>query len=177
MLGYRDGSRFFRWGDEDPVVAQLQGVIEQLQRQLEAKMPPQLLEAQVRKMEEETKRVAAETVAKGVQAAYAAMQAGQVIAAVPSVAPIADEVMKSAGWAPQPGQDPNFPQPAAPDPALTQGNVFDPRTGVQFDPGGANGGGNPNPSQPPAPAQADAGMNQGIETPRADGGAQPPKGV
>lgn len=87
------------------------------------------------------------------------MQAGQVIASVPSVAPIADEVMRTAGWEPQAGADPNFPRPAAPDPALIQGDVTDRRTGVSFAPGNTS-------PMLPSPAE---GMGEGIETLRPDG--------
>ncbi len=164
MIGYRDGGRFFTWGDDDPVVAQLQQTIEQLQQQLAAKTPPELLAAQVDKLAAEVRRIDAQRVAEGVKAAYSAMQAGQVIASVPSVAPIADEVMRTAGWQPSAsGQDPNFPQPAAPDPALLQGEVGDRRTGVSFLPG------NRNPMLPAASASPEQGMGDGIETPVADG--------
>jgi hypothetical protein len=161
MIGYRDGSRFFKWGEDDPVVAHLQQMVEQLKAQLAQKTPPELVAAQVARYEQEVKRLSAQTVAEGVKAAYSAMQAGQVIASVPSVAPIADEVMKAAGWQPQPGTDPNFPQPAAPDPALMQGDVSDRRTGVSFLPPG-----NTSPMLPASPGQ---GLDQGIETPRIDG--------
>lgn len=157
MIGYRDGSRFFHWGDEDPMLAQLRQQIEQLQTALDAKHPPELLAAQV-------ENLIAKTVKENVAAAYSAMQAGQVIASVPSVAPVADEVLKGAGWKPQPGVDPNFPQPAAPAPELVQGEVGDKRTGVTFMPGG-----NTNPMTPQPPPGAEAGMGQGIETMRADG--------
>jgi len=163
MLGYRDGSRFFTWADDDPVVAQLQQTIDSLQSQLAAKTPPELLAAQVDKLAAEVRRIDAQRVAEGVKAAYSAMQAGQVIASVPSVAPIADEVMRTAGWQPQPGQDPNFPQPAAPDPALMQGDVMDRRTGVSFQPG------NTSPMLPAAAPSPDVGMGDGIETQRPDG--------
>lgn len=159
MLGYRDGGRFFTWSDDDPVVAQLQTVIKDLQSQLAAKTPPELLAAQVDKLSAEVRRIEAQRVAEGVKAAYSAMQAGQVIASVPSVAPIADEVMRTAGWEPQAGADPNFPRPAAPDPALIQGDVTDRRTGVSFAPGNTS-------PMLPSPAE---GMGEGIETLRPDG--------
>ena len=58
-------------------------------------------------------KLIAEAVKIGTESAFAAMQAGQVIATMPQVAPIADEVMKGAGYQlPNPGgADPNFPQP------------------------------------------------------------------
>lgn len=163
MLGYRDGGRFFTWTDDDPVVGYLQQTIEQLQQQLAAKTPPELLAAQIDKLTAEVRRIDAQRVAEGVKAAYSAMQAGQVVASVPSVAPIADEVMRTAGWRPTPGEDPDFPQPAAPDPALVQGEVGDRRTGVSFLPG------NPNPMLPAAAPSPERGMGDGIETPVADG--------
>lgn len=163
MIGYRDAGRFFVWAEDDPVVAQLQQTIEHLQQQLAAKTPPELLAAQVEKLAAEVRRIDAQRVAEGVKAAYSAMQAGQVIASVPSVAPIADEVMRTAGWQPSAGADPDFPQPAAPDPALVQGEVGDRRTGVSFLPG------NPNPMLPAAAPSPEQGMGDGIETPVADG--------
>lgn len=59
------------------------------------------------------RKLVAETVQTGVQSAFSAMQAAQVIATMPQVAPVADVVMQGAGYQrPNPmGQDPNFPQP------------------------------------------------------------------
>lgn len=63
--------------------------------------------------EAKIRKLIAETVQTGVQAAFSAMQAAQVIATMPQVAPVADVVMQGAGYQrPNPmGQDPNFPQP------------------------------------------------------------------
>lgn len=78
---------------------------------------------------------------KGVEADYNAMQAAQVVATVPQVAPIADELLKGAGYQPIPGGvDPNVPQPAAP--------IAQPMD---------------------MPETAGVGEMAGIETPRADG--------
>ncbi|MFA5387493.1 MAG: hypothetical protein WC322_03820 [Candidatus Paceibacterota bacterium] len=161
MIGYRDGGRFFRWAEDDPVVAQMQQMIESLQQQLAAKHPPELLAAQVEKMRADTQQSIQRAVKEGVAAAYSAMQAGQVIASVPSVAPIADEVMRTAGWQPAAGADPDFPQPAGPDPALMQGEVGDRRTGVSFMPGGQ--------VAPESPETGAIGMGDGIETAQGDG--------
>lgn len=64
-------------------------------------------DAQIEKMVREAVQV-------GVQSAFAAMQAGAQVAQMPMIAPIADEVMKGAGYQqPSPGgDDPNFPTPA-----------------------------------------------------------------
>lgn len=95
------------------------------------------------------RKLIAETVQTGVQSAFSAMQAGQVIATMPQVAPVADAVMQGAGYQrPNPiGVDPNFPQPqvaGVPAPDVRQ---------------------NTSPEFPPVPQRAGTGM-QGIETPR-----------
>lgn len=104
-------------------------------------------EAKIRKM-------IAETVQTGVQAAFSAMQAAQVIATVPQVAPVADVVMQGAGYQrPNPmGVDPNFPQPEMAAPPLD----------VQQ---------NTSPEFPPVPQQAGTGMT-GIETATPDDNLQ-----
>lgn len=65
-----------------------------------------LTDAQVRKL-------MAEAVQTGVQAAFSAMQGGAQVAQMPMIAPIADKIMQGAGYqAPNPGGvDPNFPVP------------------------------------------------------------------
>lgn len=95
-------------------------------------------------------KLIAETVKTGVEAAFASMQAGQTIATMPQVAPIADVVMMGAGYkAPSPmGTDPNFPVPP-------QGMDVPPMEVNQ----------NTSPMLPPVPQQAEGAMN-GIETPR-----------
>jgi len=97
-----------------------------------------------------TDDVIAAAVKKGVESAYAAMQAGQVIATMPAVAPIADEVMKGAGYQdPNPvGVDPNFPVP----PVAMQPQVDFPTN-----------------TSPMLPETAGNGEMAGIETQRPDG--------
>lgn len=174
-LGYKDGSRFFELGD-DPQLQQLQDTIAELQAALAAKIDPRLLDAQIRKIDAEiaalgvrVKKEGALAVKTGVEAAYSAMQSAEVIAAVPAVAPIADELMKAAGYTePNPaGVDPNFPQPAAPDPALMIDPVQNRRTGLSFLPGAAAPGAAP--SGPPQPATPGIGVRDGIQTQRLDG--------
>ena len=69
------------------------------------------LELKERKAGSEIREIDARSVQVGVQAAYSAMQAGAQVAQMPQIAPIADEVMKGAGYQrPDPmGDDPNFP--------------------------------------------------------------------
>lgn len=116
-LGHKDGGRFFKFDDAtDPRVEQLQQKIQELQQALAAKSPPELVAAQVREIDARIGKADADKVAKIVEAIYSAMQAGEVIAGVPQVAPIADKLMQAAGYqAPNPGGvDPNFPQPVTP---------------------------------------------------------------
>ena len=69
------------------------------------------LEIKERKVESEIKGLDAKAVQIGVAAAYSAMQGGAQIAQMPQIAPIADEIMKGAGYQrPDPlGDDPEFP--------------------------------------------------------------------
>ena len=99
------------------------------------------------------KLIAAQTVQTGVQASYSAMQAGAQIAQMPQIAPIADVVMAGAGYErPNPmGDDPNFPQPAAPAIAAQ----------AQAAPEAQQ---NTSPTFPPVPDNGTSPM-QGIETP------------
>ena len=116
-------------------------------RELDLKYAPDKLMAEIQKL-------VSETVKNGVQSAYAAMQAGQVIAQMPQVAPIADIVMQSSGYrAPTPdGIDPNYPQPAIEMPAMPVPT-------------------NTSPQLPPVPQQAGSPM-QGIETQRVSDNTQ-----
>lgn len=106
------------------------------------------------KTEAEIEKIRREAVQIGVQAAYSAMQAGAQVAQMPMIAPIADEIMKGAGYKHQPGDDPNFPvadQTAAM-------NIKSPY--IQ----GANVEQNTSPAFPPVP-QDGASPMEGIETP------------
>ena len=99
--------------------------------------------------------------AKMVEAIYSSMQAGEVIASAPQVAPVADEIMKAGGYqVPTPaGVDPNFPQPASPMQsvgmqAAAAGPVDIPESG------------NTSPMFPANPGSPAAGDDQGIESDR-----------
>ena len=75
-------------------------------RELEMQYSPEKLRAEIDLM-------VSKRVSELVKASYASMQAGQVIATIPQVAPIADVVMQSSGYRPPNpvGVDPNFPVP------------------------------------------------------------------
>ena len=121
------------------------------------------LDLKERKGDAEIQAIMAQAVQTGVQAAFAAMQAGQVVATMPMVAPVADAIMQGAGYRrPTPaGQDPNFPT------AQQTAAVNMPAPYVQGEGQGAVPPvrENTSPALPPVPQQADTGMG-GIETPR-----------
>lgn len=125
------------------------------------------LELKERKADSEIKEIDARSVEIGVKAAYAAMQAGAQVAQIPQIAPIADEIMKAAGYQrPNPmGDDPNFPtaeQTAASDirSPYIQGQ------GAEIGSEGlAEVQQNTSPMNPPVPQEGSSPM-QGIETAR-----------
>lgn len=129
------------------------------------------VEIKERKADSEIKGMDAKAVQVGVQAAFSAMQAGAQVAQMPMIAPIADEVMKGAGYQrPTPGgHDPNFPvpdqavppqegEPQQPMPEQAPQQVPDEMGQVNQ---------NTSPGFPPIPETPDAGMN-GIETPSTE---------
>lgn len=97
--------------------------------------------------------VRAQAMEIGIKAAFSAIQTAGAIVQTPQISPVADELMKSAGYQPPNplGVDPNFPIPATmPAPAgvpLAQANT--------------------SPQMPPVPQQPASPM-QGIETTRND---------
>lgn len=97
-------------------------------------------EAQVTLLNAQARKVSVEAVNKAVEAMFSATQAANQIAMVPSVAPMADEMLLSAGFEDQ-NAAPAIPSaiPGA-DPALLQGNT-----------------------SPITPANPAVGMNAGIE--------------
>lgn len=152
-LGHKDGGRFFKAENGDPQVAALESQLVALQQAVEAKHPPELIAAQIREIDARIKYLEAQTVEKGTTSIFSAMQAGEVLASVPQVAPIADKIMQAAGYqTPNPvGIDPNFPIAEAAVPAAAAGPMDLPESG------------NTSPQFPARPGQADTGMNQGIE--------------
>jgi hypothetical protein len=176
-LGYRDGARFFNTEEEDPALTAAKATIEQLQQQLSQKVSPEMVAKQMEKIDAEivnlaakNKDILASSVEKTLRSFFSSGQTAQMIAAVPQVAPLADELVKAAGYqAPNPaGVDPNFPQPGAPVAGITQNSVKDPRTGVEFTPGAASAPGDTSPNTPANPASPEMGANKGIETMRPD---------
>ena len=113
-----------------------------------------LLEAKVAREQAQAQKAEAEKIVKMVEALYASMQAAQTAATVPGVVPIADEIVKSAGFKDQ-NAAPVYPAPVAPAAAAMPGG--DQNTSPMF----------PDRMQGPG-----AGMMQGIETQRNDGFVQ-----
>lgn len=165
-LGYKDGARFFKWDNQDPQVVALQQQVQQLTQALQAKADPALVAAQVQEIGARIRRIDAETVKLGVTASYEAMQAGEVVAAIPQVAPVADAIMQGAGYQPPGGANPHFPQPGQAVPGLQAQPISNPRTGIRMFPANTDP---MTPANPPAPATGGQGEAAGIETPRADG--------
>lgn len=117
-------------------------------QELQLKYSPERMRAEVNKID-------SEVVKNNVGSSFAAMQAGEKIAMVPAIAPIADVVMQNSGWRqPSPGgQDPDFPQPQ---------DVQVPQEAVASAPGDTT------PTTPMNPESALDGVQQGIETMQAD---------
>lgn len=144
IVGYQDGGRFFDFDDSDPQLQQLQQQIQQLQQALEAKHPPELIAAQVKEIEARTQKLKDEATSKATETIYSATQAAQAIASVPQVAPLADTLLRSAGYTDRDAAPivPNAPAMSVPPPATN--------------------------TNPLTPANPGVGLNAGIETPEND---------
>ena len=172
-LGYKDGKRFFNTEAEDPRLTAAKKTIEQLQQTLAQKVSPELLAKQIEKIDADIEALGAKnkdtiaaSVQKGMATIFASMQAGQVVATMPQVAPIADKLMQAAGYqTPMPaGIDPNFPEPDATVPSVPDGPQNTPLV-----PGnGAAEPGDTSPMTPANPSSPFVGADQGINTMRSD---------
>lgn len=93
---------------------------EEIDQQIKDAVNKALMQAKAPLIEAQAKVANATAVKVMTEAEFAAMQAGQAIATMPQIAPIADVVMQNAGYqSPNPvGVDPNFPQPAVEAPPL-----------------------------------------------------------
>jgi hypothetical protein len=151
-LGYKDGARFFKMNEEgeDPRLAQAMEMVQQLQAALDAKNPPEVIAAQVAKLEAEARNKDTDTVlkevtamAKRVEALFAAMNTAQTAVMVPGVMPVADAIAASAGFQDQ-DAPPVYPAGLEPQ-AIPQEAMIPQNTSPNF------------------PAQPDAGMMTGFE--------------
>lgn len=107
------------------------------------------LQAEIDKIRADAARLDASKVETLTQSLYQALQAAQIVATVPGVAPVADEIAKGAGFQDAGGVDPNIPAPAMP-----QMQPMPPQE---------------QPMAPPPELQQADGAMQGIETPANDG--------
>lgn len=135
-------------------LADKQTIIKDLDAQQQPQQDP-LTEAKVELTQAQAQKTRNEATSKAVEQQYSAIQAGATIAQMPAVAPVADTILKSAGF-----ED----HDAAPLPEPTQAIPGDnPAAGAL-----------PHNTHPLTPAHAAVGLNAGIETPRIEGApAQP----
>lgn len=122
------------------------------------------LQAGLDKLRGEVSKLDTEAMLKRVESMFSALQAAQIVALNPTVAPVADTIAAGAGFKDQQGQDPNLPQLAEP---------VQPMPPVQPDPTQQEQAIDPAmaPQAPPDSATGLEGMQQGIETPTgADNG-------
>jgi hypothetical protein len=126
------------------------------QAQFEAEMAQ--MQAAIKEAQAKGTKLEAEAMAKRLEALYMAAQGAQVIAANPLVTPVADELLKSAGF-----QDANpAAQAGVLDPAAMPAQPMEPM---------------PMEPMPPELQQTDGlmqGSMDGSITPEADGFSQPP---
>lgn len=118
--------------------------------QFEAQMAQ--LQATIRESQAKGEKLEADAMAKRIEALYMSAQGAQVLSMAPQAAPIADELLRSAGFQDAGAQGPGVIDPAAM-PAMQEQQAMPPM----------------DMEQPiPDALQADGGM-QGIETPAPDG--------
>lgn len=148
-------------GQADP-----EALREQVKKELMYDLKERELTIKEAESEARIEQMMAKAVQTGVQAAFSAMQAGAQVAMNPAIAPVADEIMKGAGYQrPNPGgDDPNFPTaggglPVAPGPVGMDGGG-----GAAAQPELAQVQENTSPAFPPVPDDGASPM-EGIETP------------
>jgi len=146
--------------EESPEVAaakQKQQAMADAQQQLQM----QTIETQLAKLVAEKDNLDAKTISQRIQSMYEALQAGQIVSAVPAAAPVADAIMKGAGF--------NKPADLEAQAAQVEPQMQEPPQQEMIE-------------QPQEPAQqemqeavpqqlasAAQGLQQGIETPQNDG--------
>lgn len=138
----------------------------QQQGEAEAKAEKQMqldtMQAGLDKLRAEVGKLDTESLLKRVESMYSALQAAQIVAINPTVAPVADTIAAGAGFKDQQGQDPQLPQPEQPmqPPQVPQAQQQVPGQDQAM-----------TPQAPPDSATGLEGMQQGIETPTgADNG-------
>lgn len=120
----------------------------QIMDQIASQQAPQdpTLEAKAKLLEAQARKADADTTAASVASQYSAIQTAQVIAQTPATSPLADALLKSAGYVDHDAA-PIVPEAQAGIPSVDL----------------------PQNTSPMSPAHPDIGLHQGIETPAADG--------
>ncbi len=138
---------------DDPEKQQMKQQIEQgmqiikdLQVQLKAKNPPEVMQAQVAKLMAEVEKIKADTTEAGIRALYSSLQAAQGVVTDPAIVPVADQISRSAGFVDKDGGG-IADQPAQ---QIPQGTMLDNTAQT-------------NPMTPNMPASPAMGMTGGIE--------------
>lgn len=150
---------------DEPMTPEQQADAQQKQRQatLQAQLQMRQLMNDIKAAEAKGEQLSAQTLKTRVEAMYVAMQAGQVVATVPHVTPVADELLASAGFKDM--------HPGAAAPAVVQDPNLAP--GATSQPPAPDSGMPPADQVPAAQPALAAGEEQGIETVRPDGATQP----
>jgi len=111
-------------------------MIQDLQAQLKAKNPPEVIHAQVAKLMAEVDNLKARTTETSIKALYSSVQAAGSIVQAPGIVPIADSISKSAGF-----EDRNGGGIAMqPQPVMPGQPVMQPEQVMQSPAQGVNGG-------------------------------------
>lgn len=130
-----------------------------LDRMKQAPPPDPLKDAEIALKQAQADKTASEATNKRVESQYSAIQTAQTIATVPGVAPLADTMLKSAGY-----QDMDMP-PIVPGPMEMPGEM----AAQGGDPMQGTAAGIPQNTNPLTPANPGVGLNDGIETQANDG--------
>ncbi len=146
-------------GQRDPTKAptpEEQQAMAQGEQEAQAQKQLQMdtMQASLDKLRKEVEKLDTEAMLKRVESMFSALQAAQIVALNPTIAPVADTIASGAGFKDQGGQDPNIPQPQVsqvtpPMPQIQQEQGIDPAMV---------------PQAPPESATGREGMQQGIET-------------
>jgi hypothetical protein len=117
-----------------------------IMKDMQPKPSDPTVEAKAKLLEAQARETDAKRTSKAVETQYSAIQTAQVIATTPATSPLADALLLSAGYQDQ-NAAPIIPNAPAGLPAVAM----------------------PANTNPLTPANPAVGMNQGIETPAADG--------
>lgn len=125
------------------------------------KLQMDTLQANLSKLQKEVEALDTTAMSKRVDSIFAALQAAQIIAVTPTVAPIGDEIARGAGFKDQHGQDPNLPEPTSAVPGAQPPQM--PPDTSPLTPDNSASAATP-PMQPDAGPPATLGPNTGMDT-------------